>query len=302
MNSQSMSTQELAVSLAAMAAQTRCRDVVVLDMRGRSPVTEFFVLATGTSDRQMRTVGDELADHGAQCGFKLFRRSGDESAHWIVLDFVGVVAHIFNESSRAFYDLEALWDGCPRINWQILAESNNPAAASIDARPTAAPMSAAGVGATTDTTVSTAPAVHDQPTATPQTADIAQAEIIEETEIELVGQVVAVPGPTAMPEDSQPRPKRKAAVAKPSGKRGVKNKPRPTKPSLTRATDKAKAKAPPAKPTTRKNRVAAKTVRTPAKSRAKAVSARRPATAPARGTAKRRTAAKAKPNVRRKAR
>ncbi|NNM86976.1 MAG: ribosome silencing factor, partial [Phycisphaerae bacterium] len=162
MNSQStISTQDLAVSLAAMASQTRCRDVVVLDMRGRSPVTDFFVLATGTSDRQMRTVGDELADHGAQCGFKVFRRSGDETAHWILLDFVGVVAHIFNESSRAFYDLEALWDGCPRVNWQLLAESRNPVAATIDTRPTTAPIPTASVGATTDTAVSTGPALPD---------------------------------------------------------------------------------------------------------------------------------------------
>lgn len=107
-----------AVAAAEMAANTRCEDVVVLDLRGRSPVTEFFVIATGTSNRQTRTVADELSDLGKRSGFAAWQTSGYETAKWIVVDFVQVVAHIFEPDSRAFYDLELLWGDCPRINWR----------------------------------------------------------------------------------------------------------------------------------------------------------------------------------------
>ena len=302
MNSQSISTQDLAVRLAAMASQTRCRDVVVLDMRGRSPVTEFFVLATGTSDRQMRAVADELADHGAQCGFKPFRRSGDDSANWILLDFVGVVAHIFNESSRAFYDLETLWDGCPRVNWQLLAEPADQVTADIDTQPTPVTMPTASVVATTDAAASAKQTPQDQPTSAPKAPEIFEAEVIAETDTELVAQVDAVPAPADQPASPRPRPKRRSVAAKPAKKTRAKTKPRPTKPSLTKATRKAKDKVRPAKPALRKTGPSAKTRRTSPKGRPKTATAARPATASKPRTAKRPTAVKKPKALRRKSR
>ncbi len=92
--------------------------MVLLDLRGRSPVTEYFLIATGSSARQMRTVADELSDLGKAHGFRPLTSSGQESARWIVIDFVHVVAHIFDTDSRDFYDLELLWGDCPRIDWR----------------------------------------------------------------------------------------------------------------------------------------------------------------------------------------
>lgn len=83
-----------ALAAAELASNTRCEDVVLLDLRGRSPVTEFFLIATGTSPRQMRTVIDELQDLGSRMGFKPWRMDGYESARWIVLDCINVVAHV----------------------------------------------------------------------------------------------------------------------------------------------------------------------------------------------------------------
>jgi ribosome-associated protein len=90
----------------------------VLDLRGRSPVTEYFVIATGTSPRQMRTVVDEVVDLGGQTGFTAWQQSGYESARWIVLDCVNVVVHVFDTESRDFYDLELLWGDSPRVDWR----------------------------------------------------------------------------------------------------------------------------------------------------------------------------------------
>jgi len=111
-------TYEFALAAASLAANTRAEDVVLLDLRGRSPVTEFFLIATGTSPRQMRTVIDELRDLGQKMGFAGWKTSGYESAKWIVLDCVNVVIHVFDIESRDFYDLELLWGDSPRIDWR----------------------------------------------------------------------------------------------------------------------------------------------------------------------------------------
>lgn len=92
--------------------------MIVLDLRGRSPITEFFIIATGTSARQMRTVADELSDLGKRVGFRPIATDGYESSRWIVIDFATAVAHVFDTESRDFYDLELLWGDCPRINWR----------------------------------------------------------------------------------------------------------------------------------------------------------------------------------------
>lgn len=114
----SPSNLEFAIAAAEAAANTRCQNVVVMDLRGRSPVTEFFVIATGTSARQMRTVADEVQDLGKNLNYKAWQKSGYESARWILVDFVHVVVHVFDPDSRAFYDLEILWGDAPRIDWR----------------------------------------------------------------------------------------------------------------------------------------------------------------------------------------
>jgi ribosome-associated protein len=109
---------KFALAAAEMASNTRSHNVVVMDLRGRSPVTEFFVIATGSSARQMRTVADEIEDLGQRMDFKAWQKSGYESARWILVDFVHVVVHVFDPESRGFYDLEMLWGDAPRIDWR----------------------------------------------------------------------------------------------------------------------------------------------------------------------------------------
>ena len=104
-----------ALSAARLAAERHCSDIVVLDLRGKSPATDFFVIATGTSDRQMRTVADEISAAGRESGVERFGRAGYEQAKWILLDFVDVVIHIFDAEYRDYYDLELLWGDAKRL-------------------------------------------------------------------------------------------------------------------------------------------------------------------------------------------
>ena len=87
-------------------------------MAGISPVTDFYIVATGSSPRQMRTVCDELDELAEKMGFKSFHRSGYEGETWIAVDYVDVVLHIFSQDARLYYDLENLWGDAKRVKWE----------------------------------------------------------------------------------------------------------------------------------------------------------------------------------------
>ncbi len=95
-----------------------CKDVVILDVRGISPVTDFFVLATGSSGRQMKGVAQEIEELGEPRRFIPFGRNGHEGESWVLTDFVDVVLHIFSPTSRSYYDLDSLWGDAPRVDWR----------------------------------------------------------------------------------------------------------------------------------------------------------------------------------------
>jgi ribosome-associated protein len=111
-----LTAMAFAKAAAKTAVQRHCTDVVVLDLRGKSPATDFFVIATGTSDRQMRTVADEISEIGRGSGFNRFGSAGYEQSRWILLDFIDVVVHIFDNEYRNYYDLDLLWGDAKRIN------------------------------------------------------------------------------------------------------------------------------------------------------------------------------------------
>jgi ribosome-associated protein len=115
---QEKASREFAIAVAELAANTRCQDVLVLDMRGYSPIADYFVIATGTSPRQMRTVCDEAAELGGLRGQRALSISGYESETWILADFVTVIVHLFSTQARGYYDLENLWGDAPRIDWK----------------------------------------------------------------------------------------------------------------------------------------------------------------------------------------
>ncbi len=76
------------------------------------------MLASGTSERQIRSVGQEVEDLAKKSGLKRFGRDEDGRASWIVVDFVDAVVHLFEPAARAHYDLEMLWGDAPRVHWQ----------------------------------------------------------------------------------------------------------------------------------------------------------------------------------------
>ena len=109
MKKKSTNEKKFALAAAKIATERHCSDIVVLDLTGMSPATDYFVIATGTSDRQMKTVADEISQAAREMNFQRFGRAGYEQARWILLDFINVVIHIFDSEYRDYYDLELLW-------------------------------------------------------------------------------------------------------------------------------------------------------------------------------------------------
>ena len=107
---------EFAKAVARIAGERHAEEVVVLDLRGLSAVTDFFVIGTGTSDRQMRAIIDEVEAFGDRVGQRRFGLSGYDSATWLLADYVDVVLHLFDGPRREYYDLELLWGDAPRVD------------------------------------------------------------------------------------------------------------------------------------------------------------------------------------------
>lgn len=110
--------RELAVAAARAALDNNAEDIVVLDLRGVSPVTGYFVICTGSSSRQMRTVAQAVTTDGKAIGQDVWHVAGLDSGEWILLDFVDVVVHIFDQPHREYYDLELMWGQAPRVRWR----------------------------------------------------------------------------------------------------------------------------------------------------------------------------------------
>ena len=108
-------SRAFALASAEVAVGRHCSDVMILDLKGKSPATDYFVIATGTSDRQRRTVADELSDAAKEYGMERFGLAGYEQGRWILLDFVDVVVHIFDSEYRDYYGLEFLWGDAEKL-------------------------------------------------------------------------------------------------------------------------------------------------------------------------------------------
>ena len=96
---------------------------MVFDVRELSQVCDYIVVASGTSERQMRSVAQQLEDLGKETGHLPYRSSIDSGATWIVADFVDVVVHLFEPDQRLYYDLESLWSDASRVAWRRTEEA-----------------------------------------------------------------------------------------------------------------------------------------------------------------------------------
>lgn len=115
---QAEQARAFAISAAQLVRDDKCTDVVLLDVRNLSQVTDYIVIGTGTSDRQMQSVLDHVEDLGKTMGYPAWKTDTDQRSTWLLLDCVDVVVHLFEPNTRAHYDLEMLWGDAPRMEWE----------------------------------------------------------------------------------------------------------------------------------------------------------------------------------------
>jgi ribosome-associated protein len=110
--------ERLACLCARVAEDNKARDVMVLDMRGITPLYDYFVVATGMSRRQNHNLAEEMDAAMRSEGETRIGIEGYETGKWIVQDYGDVVLHVFDPANREYYRLEDLWADAPRIDWR----------------------------------------------------------------------------------------------------------------------------------------------------------------------------------------
>jgi ribosome-associated protein len=111
-------SREAAVAAARAAAAKQADHIAILDVHGLIVITDYFVICSGSSERQVRTIVEEIEKALRALDRKPVRREGETEARWVLLDYVDLVVHVFAEEEREYYDLERLWGDAPRSSWQ----------------------------------------------------------------------------------------------------------------------------------------------------------------------------------------
>jgi ribosome-associated protein len=104
------------VHTAARAASDKlAKEIVAFDVSDQLAITDAFLLASASNDRQVRAIVDEIEDKLRDLGEKPLRREGERDGRWVLMDYGDVVVHVQHEEEREFYALERLWRDCPLI-------------------------------------------------------------------------------------------------------------------------------------------------------------------------------------------
>ncbi len=118
------STREL-VAIAAAAAESKgAEDLVAFDVSEPLPLVDVFLLATGSSERNVAAIADAVEEAMHEHGVKRLRREGRHESRWVLLDFGDLVVHVFHEQERVFYGLERLWKDCPIVPIDAVAPAS----------------------------------------------------------------------------------------------------------------------------------------------------------------------------------
>ncbi|MEI6847948.1 MAG: ribosome silencing factor [Chlorobiaceae bacterium] len=105
----------LAKRCAELVLEKKCDDIKILDLRGLTSVTDFFVIITADSERKAKATAEHIIDELKNDDERPLHVEGMELMHWILVDYVDVVVHIFMPDDRRFYDLESLWSDAPVV-------------------------------------------------------------------------------------------------------------------------------------------------------------------------------------------
>jgi ribosome-associated protein len=115
------SSQHLARVAAQAAADKLATDIALIDVSDRLAITDIFVVATGSNERQVEAIVEEVEEKLRREGVKPLRREGQRDGRWVLLDYTDLVVHIMHAEERVYYALERLWRDCPFLPFEDAA-------------------------------------------------------------------------------------------------------------------------------------------------------------------------------------
>jgi ribosome-associated protein len=108
-------SRERALLCVNASLEKKAKDLIIINVSGVSAFADYFILCSGTSDRQVRAVASSIQESLKTAGILPLGVEGEDAGRWILLDYDDVIIHVFLESVRTFYDLERLWSGTTRM-------------------------------------------------------------------------------------------------------------------------------------------------------------------------------------------
>lgn len=106
-----------ALVAAEAASAKKAGDILILDVAALISITDYFVICSGNTERQVKTISDEIFRKLAEHGEKPSRREGEQEQRWVLLDYLDIVVHIFHLEERAYYGIERLWSDAPVVGF-----------------------------------------------------------------------------------------------------------------------------------------------------------------------------------------
>lgn len=120
----------LVLEAAQAASAKKADNILILDVSEQLVITDYFLICSGNTERQVRTIAEEVERRLSERRMKAFRREGEREGRWVLLDYVDFVVHIFRREDRDYYRLERLWSDAPVVEFmETWEEANEPAAA-----------------------------------------------------------------------------------------------------------------------------------------------------------------------------
>ena len=127
---ESNTSRDKALHCARAAIDKKAENVKVLNLTDISGFTDFFVICSGTSSRQVQTIGESVGHVMETGGYELVSSEGYGDGRWVLMDFGDVIVHVFLDALREYYDLESLWADAPRV--KVPSEFYGPAASRLN--------------------------------------------------------------------------------------------------------------------------------------------------------------------------
>lgn len=109
-----LTSWDKALLLTEAALEKKASDLIVLDVAALTSISDYFVICSGRSDRQVQSIAQGIEEAAVKAGNKPYAIEGTSRGHWVLMDFSDVIVHIFYEPVREFYDLDGLWSDAPR--------------------------------------------------------------------------------------------------------------------------------------------------------------------------------------------